>query len=164
MILRIKRTFPTVIYGLIRKGNHIIERNREMQKLSLNPGRVNDVIDVVNVERFFVQLNRKEMKQLFLIASALVFSLGVSAQNSTPMANKKQVRQQVRIAEGVASGELTKAERRGLKAQQRNIRRTKQRAKADGVVTPGERVLIHKKQRRADRSIRRQKNDAQSRN
>ncbi|MEM6799908.1 MAG: hypothetical protein AAF696_00815 [Bacteroidota bacterium] len=108
------------------------------------------------------------MKVKFIFASLLFFGLMFSTQTSfaqaTPKASKRQLKQGVRIKQGVRSGELTRKEAAGLKAQQRNIRRTKRAAKADGVVTPRERAVISRKQNRANRSIRRQKNDAQSRN
>lgn len=100
------------------------------------------------------------MKKLILFTAGFVmfFAFGVMAQ-VTPKASGRQAVQQVRIAEGVKSGELTKAERRALKAEQRHIRRTKRRAKANGVVTPREKKAIQRKQNRANRHIRRQKHD-----
>jgi len=100
------------------------------------------------------------MKKLILFTAGFImfFAFGAMAQ-ATPKANGRQAVQQVRIAEGVKSGELTKAERRALKAEQRHIRRTKRRAKADGVLTPREKHKINRKQNRANRHIRRQKHD-----
>jgi len=82
---------------------------------------------------------------------------------ATPNANHRQVKQVTRIAHGTATGQLTRAESRALKAEQRHIHRTKKRAKADGIVTREEKIRINRKQRRADRHIRRQKHDAQVR-
>ncbi|MTI20007.1 hypothetical protein E1176_03135, partial [Fulvivirga sp. RKSG066] len=81
----------------------------------------------------------------------------------TPKANARQAAQQVRIAQGVKSGELTRGERRALKTEQRHIRRVERRAKADGVVTPREKQKINRKQNRANRHIIRQKNDGDKR-
>ena len=63
--------------------------------------------------------------------------------------------------EGAASGETTRAETAKLKSEQRHIRRTERRAKADGRVTPAERANLQRKQNKASRDIRRQKHDAQ---
>ena len=103
------------------------------------------------------------MKKIIFIMASFLLTFGVNAQDNNRKANQRQIVQQARIAQGVASGELTRKERRLLKLQQRNIQRTKLRAKSDGVVTPGERALIRKKQNRANRAIRREKNDAQIR-
>ncbi|MEL6256130.1 MAG: hypothetical protein AAFR87_29260 [Bacteroidota bacterium] len=108
------------------------------------------------------------MKFKIIFTSLLFFGLVFSSQSSfaqsTLRVGKRQVKQQVRIKQGVRSGELTRKETKALRAQQRHINRTKKRAKADGVVTPAERKVISRKQNRASKSIRRQKNDAQSRN
>lgn len=105
------------------------------------------------------------MKKLFLVIALLGFGFfGAVAQTETPVATKRQVNQHVRIAHGVHNGELTRAEARALKAEQRHIRRVKRRAKADGTVTAEEKLRINRKQRRANRHIHRQKHDTESRN
>lgn len=108
------------------------------------------------------------MKFKIIFTSLLFFGLVFSSQQSfaqaTPKVTKRQINQQKRVKQGVRSGEITKKEFVGIQAQQRNIRRTKRRAKADGQVTARERARIHRKQTRASRNIKRQKNDAQSRN
>jgi len=105
------------------------------------------------------------MKNIFLVITLLAFGyLGALAQTETPVATKRQVNQHARIAHGAANGELTRAEARALRAEQRHIRRVKKGAKADGVVTGEEKLRINRKQRRANRHIRRQKHDSESRN
>ena len=103
----------------------------------------------------------KKLVILFVLSFGITFL--VSAQ-TTPQVTKRQVRQNVRIADGVASGELTKFEDRNLKKQQRHIQKEKRLAKADGVVTRKERAHIRHDQRVANRSIYKQKHDLQSRN
>jgi len=108
------------------------------------------------------------MKRILFIATILMFFIyfGASAQEGstkTRVATGRQVSQKARINQGVRSGELTRKETAGLKAQQRHINRTKRQAKADGVVTRKEKREINRKQNRASRNINRQKNDAQSR-
>ena len=75
----------------------------------------------------------------------------------------RQANQQARIAEGVASGELTRYETKALRAEQRAIRRTERRVEADGIVTRREQRKLNKMQNKASRDIARQKNDPQSR-
>lgn len=104
------------------------------------------------------------MKKILVTAFILTFGMfAAKAQTATPVANAKQANQQVRIAHGQANGELTRAEAKALRMEQRHIRRVKRRAKADGTVTADERMKINRKQRRANRHIRRQKHDDQKR-
>lgn len=106
------------------------------------------------------------MKKIMLLASMLLLTASsvVFAQDNTPVVDKRQKRQQGRITQGVASGEVTRAEAKRLRAEQRHIRRAERRAKADGDVTNRERARLQRKQNKASRDIRRQKNDGQDRN
>jgi hypothetical protein len=99
------------------------------------------------------------MKKLVLFFGLLVGIACVAMAQSTPKVGRTQARQSMRIADGVADGELTQREARHLKNQQRYIQHEKQMAKADGVVTAREQHNIRHDQRVANRSIRRQKND-----
>lgn len=108
------------------------------------------------------------MKKVLLVGAFLTFCVCYSslAQESNPRAAKasaRQAAQHTRINQGIKSGELTKKEAKVLKVQQRDINRTKKRAKADGQVTREEKRKINRKQNRANRNIKRQKSDAQSR-
>jgi len=101
------------------------------------------------------------MKKLVLFFGLMVGIFAIATAQSTPKVGKTQARQSVRIADGVADGELTQREANYLKNQQRYIHQEKKVAKADGVVTPNERRNIRHDQRIANRSIRRQKHDLQ---
>jgi len=101
------------------------------------------------------------MKKFVLFFGLLVGIAAVASAQSTPKVGKTQVRQTTRIADGIASGELTPKEARHLENQQRYIQVEKKMAKADGVVTINERRNIRNDQRVANRSIRRQKHDLQ---
>ncbi|WP_199873182.1 hypothetical protein [Ideonella sp. A 288] len=107
-------------------------------------------------------------KSLLATLAVAVLSLSVSmsaqAQNApaTPKVDERQARQEGRIAQGAASGELTPRETRRLKHEQHSVRRAEAHAKADGVVTPAERRHLHAKQDRASRHIHHQKHDAQA--
>jgi hypothetical protein len=103
------------------------------------------------------------MTKLILFLGLCVGIACVASAQSTPKVGKTQARQTVRIADGVANGELTQREARHLKNQQRYIQHEKNVAKADGVVTSNERKKIRHDQRIANRSIRRQKHDLQGR-
>lgn len=103
------------------------------------------------------------MKKLVLFF-ALVFGVSLfAAAQSTPKVRKTQVKQTIRIAHGVGNGELTRHEVKQLKRQQRHIQKEKRIAKADGVVTKREKAHIRHDQKVANRTIYRQKHDAQRR-
>lgn len=103
------------------------------------------------------------MKKVILLFTMFVGVLFMASAQSTPKVAKTQVRQTTRIAQGVENGELTRHEAKQLKRQQRHIQTEKKIAKADGVVTRRERTHIRHDQKVANRTIHRQKNDAQSR-
>ncbi|MEQ9298210.1 MAG: hypothetical protein RIF33_06595 [Cyclobacteriaceae bacterium] len=103
------------------------------------------------------------MKKLVVAAGiivALFISINAQAQDKT---DARQAVQRARIANGVASGEVTRPEAQRLRAEQRAIRRTETRVEADGVVTRREQRKLNKLQNQASRDIARQKNDAQTR-
>jgi hypothetical protein len=96
-------------------------------------------------------------------------AVGAWAQTSaadptnTPRVDARQQHQQARINQGVASGALTGREAHRLQREQRAIRHAETHAKADGVVTAGERARLHRMQNQASRDIHHQKHDRQRR-
>ena len=80
-----------------------------------------------------------------------------------PHVNARQARQQVRIAEGVRSGELTRREAHKVREDQRDIRQLERAYKSDGTLTAAERRDLNHELNQSGRQIRRQKHDAQSR-
>jgi len=100
------------------------------------------------------------MKTTFFLA--LTLAGAILAQDKTPVVAKRQVNQQKRIAEGVNDGNLTRKETRRLQAQERELQREKRAAKADGVVSSGERQELRQDSRKLSRRIAKQKNDAQT--
>ncbi|PWD97920.1 hypothetical protein [Marinilabilia rubra] len=99
------------------------------------------------------------MKKTVFFIFAVLFTVFSSIDAQTPVVKKRQMNQQTRINQGVKSGELTKRETVKLQKQQRNVRKTKRAAKADGVVTRGERAVIQHKQNKANRNIYRKKHN-----
>ena len=85
----------------------------------------------------------------------------VYAQTDTPKVDTRQERQQERIDQGVASGELNQREAGRLQKEQERISRHEEKAKADGVVTKQERRKLNREQDRASRHIKREKHDRQ---
>lgn len=103
------------------------------------------------------------MKKLIILGAFILTAGLVSAQTQTKKANQRQGNQKERIKQGFKSGELTKKETKQVVKQQRDIRKTKKAAKADGVVTKKEKAIINKKQNKANRNIKRKKNNGKSR-
>lgn len=99
------------------------------------------------------------------LISAFVLTILITgasmAQTATPVVKERQKNQQVRIAQGVKSGELNPEETKRLEAREAKIQHDKVKAKSDGVVTHHERKKIKREQNRTSRAIKRQKHDDQ---
>ena len=93
---------------------------------------------------------------LSLVVPALAF-----AQNNTPRVDQREANQEARIQQGVNSGSLTPREARRLERGQQHVENMEARAKADGVVTPGERARLHQAQDVQSRRIYAEKHDRQ---
>ncbi len=89
----------------------------------------------------------------------LMFSLSAEARRD----QRREVRQESRIAEGVQSGELNKAEAHRLRKGQKRIDKAQAQAKADGVVTDAEKARLEKMQDVQSKHIYEQKHDEQQR-
>ncbi|MBD8528049.1 hypothetical protein [Pseudomarimonas arenosa] len=92
-----------------------------------------------------------------------LISASFSAQSSAHASEQREHRQQSRVAQGVANGELTRRETVRLWHGQRLVDAKQRRARADGVVTARERIWIHQEQNQQSRRIARQKHDDQRR-
>lgn len=100
-----------------------------------------------------------------MVLSVGVLMLGMSgmafAQAETPVIDQRQANQEKRIDQGIASGQLNEREANRLNKQQEHINKMEDKAKADGVVTKGERARIDRAQDRASRHVAREKHDRQ---
>ena len=115
-------------------------------------------------------LERFIMKMHTLIA-ALALTVGGSAfaqapaapaakdPMATPKIDQRQVNQEKRIQQGVASGAVTPKEASMLEKEQNKIQSAKVAAKADGKVTKAERRKLHRAQNRASAHIKRHKHN-----
>lgn len=98
-----------------------------------------------------------------VLAAALMSLAGAAlANDQTPRIDRREASQRARIQQGVASGQLTPAERARLNAGQARIHGMEGRAKSDGVVTPGERARITVAQNHESRTIYRKKHNART--
>ncbi|MFP8777742.1 hypothetical protein [Hydrogenophaga sp. RWCD_12] len=102
-----------------------------------------------------------------LTVSALALGLGAAslAQAATPAelqaqrVDNRQARQDARIDQGAASGQLTPREQRRLRHQQQHVSNLEDRVEADGKVTGKEAAHMEHAQDRASRNIYRKKHN-----
>src|SRR5437868_11975672 len=88
--------------------------------------------------------------------------LGISMAAGAAEVDRREQRQQERIAEGVKSGQLTPRETARLERKEARIHREIERDRAanGGTLTPAERRRINRQQNRVSRQIYREKHDA----
>ncbi len=75
--------------------------------------------------------------------------------------DRREARQQARIAQGVKSGELSPGETARLERQEGRVNRqvSRERAENGGRLTPAERRQVNREQNRLSREIYREKHD-----
>ena len=101
-------------------------------------------------------------KSLVIIAAAILtlsLAAGTAAAQSTPGADWRQHNQSMRIFDGIQDGSLTYRETGQLVRGQARLRRQERRFKSDGIVTPRERVRMHRGLNRQSRRIYRRKHN-----
>jgi hypothetical protein len=96
------------------------------------------------------------------MAIACIGAFAQAASAATPGVDKREARQDNRIQQGVASGQLNARETYRLEREQAAINKAEAKAKADGTVTKHERKRLHKMQNHASHDIYKQKHDAQT--
>lgn len=106
-------------------------------------------------------LTRTTFKLFLTGGAAALACAGALAQPVTPGIDQREARQEQRIQQGVASGQLNARETHRLARQQARIHQTEQAAKADGRVSAKERAHLDAMQDKASRDIHQQKHDAQ---
>ncbi|QIM53001.1 hypothetical protein [Hydrogenophaga crocea] len=94
---------------------------------------------------------------------ALVLGAALLQAHAADRVDRRQARQEQRIDQGIASGELTRPEAARLTRGQNHIDRMENRAEADGQVTGREAVRLENAQDHASRRIYRNKHDRQQR-
>jgi 5-bromo-4-chloroindolyl phosphate hydrolysis protein len=102
------------------------------------------------------------MKTRFFLTTIIAFAIGIGS--TTAQIRQTQKNEKRRIAQGVKSGELTKAEVKNLRNDQKEIKEDIKEARADGKITPQERKEMKKDQRQASREIYRKKHNRRDRN
>ena len=99
----------------------------------------------------------------FLVAGAVMAQTPPAKDPAaTPGLDKREVSQQKRIDQGVASGQLNAKETNRLDQREAKLAADEAAAKADGKVTKAERRKLHREANRDSKAIRKQKHDAQT--
>lgn len=103
------------------------------------------------------------MRTILLVIGGVTLLLNgvVYGQAETPVLDQRQMNQEQRIDQGIATGQLNRREARRLDRQQDRIDGMENRANSDDVVTGKERARIGAAQNRASRHILREKHDRQ---
>ena len=107
-------------------------------------------------------LNIKPLIAAIALAFVGVASYAQTAAPATPRVDAREVKQDARIQQGVASGQLDAKETYRLEKEQAHINREQANAKTDGTVTKGERKHLNHLQNKASKVIHHQKHDAQT--
>lgn len=103
-----------------------------------------------------------------LTATVLLLGAAMAAHAATPVelqarrVDNRQARQDARIDQGAASGQLTAREQRRLRHQQQHVSNLEDRVEADGKVTGKEAVHMEHAQDRASRNIYRKKHNGRN--
>jgi uncharacterized membrane protein YebE (DUF533 family) len=97
------------------------------------------------------------MKKVIFVAALMSAFLVTEVASAQGRLNNRN--QKVRIEQGVRHGKLTPKETRQLRAQQQRIQAMKRMAKADGVITARERMMIRQAEQRSSVAIYNQKHD-----
>jgi hypothetical protein len=97
------------------------------------------------------------MKKVIFAAALMSAFLVTEVASAQVRINNRA--QKVRIEQGVRHGKLTPKETRQLRAQQQRIQALKRMAKADGVITARERMMIRQAEQRSSVAIYNQKHD-----
>lgn len=102
------------------------------------------------------------MKHIFSLA-LIAISLGSSAAHAgTKHQEKREARQEARINQGIASGQLNEKEAARLEKGQQHIDNMEDKAMADGKMSKREKLHIEHAQDKQSRKIFREKHDRQN--
>ena len=107
------------------------------------------------------------MNRTFVFLATMAFAILLAgaawARPHDPVVKERERNQHARIHQGVKSGELTHAEAKHLRHEQKAIHREEKDFKADGKLTKGERRKLHHDQDKASRDIYREKHNDRKR-
>jgi hypothetical protein len=104
-----------------------------------------------------------KLTRTWMLVTVFAVSFAGFASAGTARMDDREHRQHDRIAQGVRSGDLTRAEARRLRRGQRRVHRMEGRAMEDGRVSPRERRRIEEAQDRQSRAIHRLRHNRRAR-
>jgi hypothetical protein len=107
-------------------------------------------------------MNLKTFTVATTLAIASIGAFAQAAAPATPRVDQREINQDKRIRNDVASGQLNARETYRLEQQQARVNQAESNARTDGKVTAKERAHVDNMQDRASRNIRHQKHDAQT--
>ncbi len=99
------------------------------------------------------------MMPLLTTIGLLIFCLISGSVFAQEGIDQRQEKQEARIEQGSASGQLTPAEQKRLEAQQKHIQKIEDKATVDGIMTGKEKARIARAQNRSHRKIYRKKHN-----
>jgi hypothetical protein len=99
---------------------------------------------------------------IIAVTASAVVAGNAFAQTATPRLDQREANQQQRINQGVSSGQLTPREATKLQNRQNRLNANEARAKADGVVTTGERRQLNREANRNSKKIYKKKHNRKS--
>ncbi len=99
------------------------------------------------------------MRNKILMLGFFLFAITFTMQAQIAQPAPVKIKKKKYVQNGIKKGTITKAEAVKIKKDKRTITVAKKRAKADGVVTPKERLVIRKKQQKANHTIFRAANN-----
>lgn len=101
-------------------------------------------------------------RSLIQLLALTTFVAPAFAGNQTPVADRRQERQEKRIENGESSGQVTDHEEKRLENGQEHVDNVEANAKADGVVTPKERAHIEHAENVQSRKIYKAKHNGKT--
>ena len=102
------------------------------------------------------------MKSRLVLTHSLILSLALASMAPLALAGEVKEReenQQDRIAQGVKSGELTGKEAARLEKGEAKIEKDREKALADGKLTPKEKRKLNREENKESRKIHRKKHN-----
>ncbi len=100
-----------------------------------------------------------------LLTGMFLSGLNQAAEAKGQHVNKRQNRQHCRIKKGVQNGELTKAETKRMREQQKALAKQEKYLRKTGHgLSKSEKAVLNKEQDQLSKNIYRQKHDGQDRN
>jgi hypothetical protein len=136
-----------------------------VKQLAASLTRINNVVGIASAPTIQTrELRMKKIALIAATTMMVIFAAGSAlAGANDPGVKASQHRQHDRIGQGVRSGEITPSEAKSLRQEQRAICTEERAYKSDGVLTRAERRDLRQDQKQVSRHIYNQKHDDEKR-